>query len=550
MVKPDKKLKHLSNDERRDLLKAMYLDIFTFAEILFGDKDNSMHYHIRNKSPEFHREIAQELLKMKSGDKIAVVAPRDHAKSTFINLIFPLHRILFGEERFILLISESEMQSKYNLESLGNEIEYNPNIHYFFGNRMGKIWGKEEKEIIGSYDEDGNPSVMCKCLIRGTGQKVRGLKYGAYRPTLTIIDDGEGEANSNTPMAREKFRRWLNAVVIPASGDAKLCFIGTIVDEDAYLNRIAGPKAYDKRGKYKVKGWKSLFYQSVVQKTKSGVFVSEGKEVYEKGRKTPKVLWPDRRPYKWLQAEKERLKSEGDIAYFYQEYQNIPMDDAFRVFKKEHIQYWDGRYIHEGGKNFIMRTDGGRKTQVPINIFIGVDPASSENVKADYTVVMCVAVDPEYNIYVVDYFRGQVSPMDGATQIMNFADKYHPRDIRVEKTGHVMLSDYLIRESKRTGRFLNISAKDAIKTKYFRIKEMQPLFASKAMFLKEEHDELENELLSFKEHGQFKKDTLDALRWATEDVFAPHLKLKNGEWTEKSGGFSGVDWETGEFIYA
>jgi hypothetical protein len=140
--------------------------------------------------------------------------------------------------------------------------------------------------------------------------------------------------------------------------------------------------------------------------------------------------------------------------------------------------------------------------------------------------------------------------MDGATQIMNFADKYHPRDIRVEKTGHVMLSDYLIRESKRTGRFLNISAKDAIKTKYFRIKEMQPLFASKAMFLKEEHDELENELLSFKEHGQFKKDTLDALRWATEDVFAPHLKLKNGEWTEKSGGFSGVDWETGEFIYA
>ena len=249
-------------------------------------------------------------------------------------------------------------------------------------------------------------------------------------------------------------------------------------------------------------------------------------------------------------AEKERLKSEGDIAYFYQEYQNIPMDDAFRVFKKAHIQYWDGRYIHEGGKNCIMRTDEGRKTQVPVNIFIGVDPASSENVKADYTVVMCVAVDPEYNIYVVDYFRGQVSPMDGATQIMNFADNYHPRDIRVEKTGHVMLSDYLIRESKRTGRFLNISAKDAIKTKYFRIKEMQPLFASKAMFLKEEHDELESELLSFKEHGQFKKDTLDALRWATEDVFAPHLKLKNGEWTERSGGFSGVDWETGEFIYA
>jgi hypothetical protein len=220
-----------------EMLQAMYLDIFVFAEILFGDKDNAMHYHVRSKSPNFHRTIAKTLIDMNSGDKLAVVAPRDHAKSTFINLIYPLHRILFGEEKFLLLISESEMQSKYNLEAIGNEIEFNPKIKYFFGDRKGPIWGKEEKEIIGAVDRDGKPNIMCKCLIRGTGQKVRGLKYGAYRPTLTIIDDGEGEANSTTPTARDKFRRWLNAAVIPGSGDAKLVFIGTIVDNDARFTR-------------------------------------------------------------------------------------------------------------------------------------------------------------------------------------------------------------------------------------------------------------------------------------------------------------------------
>ena len=154
----------------------MYMDIFTFAEVLFGDPENSMHYHVRSKSPDFHREIAKTLIGMHSGEKLAVVAPRDHAKSTFINLIYPLHRVLFGEERFLLLISESEMQSKYNLESIGNEIEYNPKLKYFFGNRMGEIWGKEEKEIVGRWDGHGKPAVLCKCLIRGTGQKVRGLK--------------------------------------------------------------------------------------------------------------------------------------------------------------------------------------------------------------------------------------------------------------------------------------------------------------------------------------------------------------------------------------
>ena len=536
----------LSDEERVSMLKAMYLDMFFFADVLFGDKDNSMHYHCRSKSPDFHKEIVQKLLKAKTGDKMAIVAPRDHAKSTLINLIYPLHRILFGEERFILLISESEMQSKYNLESIGNEIEYNPKIKFFFGNRMGETWGKEEKEFVGAFNDDGSVKIKTKVLVRGTGQKVRGLKFGAYRPTLTIIDDGEGEANTATPILRDKFRRWINAAVIPGSGDAKLVFIGTIVDEESYLNRIAGPKAYNRHGKYKVKGWKSLFYQAIPQKTKKGYFISSGKEMKDKKGRI-KVLWDDRRPYKWLKAERDRLKSEGDIAYFYQEYQNIPMDDSFRIFKKEHIQYWDGRYLREGDNNFII-LDG---VQTPVNIFMGVDPASSENIKADYTVAMVVAVDEKYNIYVVDMFRGQVAPMDGVTAIIKLADLYHPKDIRVEKTGHTMLADYLARLGKETGRFLPITPKDAIKSKFFRIKEMQPLFASKAMFMKDEHYELEQELLAFREHGTFKKDTLDALRWATEDVYPNRLKRgEKGKWESQVPNNLVSDWETGEIYVA
>ena len=32
-------------DKKQKMLEAMYLDIFTFADVLFGDPDNSMHYH-------------------------------------------------------------------------------------------------------------------------------------------------------------------------------------------------------------------------------------------------------------------------------------------------------------------------------------------------------------------------------------------------------------------------------------------------------------------------------------------------------------------------
>ena len=538
----------LHDPDRKKILQRMYLDPFFFAEVLFGDEKNHMHYHMRCASPKFHKEIFNDLLRLEKGDKIAVVAPRGHAKTTLVSFIYPLHQMLFGEEDFILLISESETQSKYLLEAIGSEIEYNKKVHEYFGNRMGETWGKEEKEVITGFDEDGKPSGMCKVLIRGTGQKVRGLKYGPYRPTLTIVDDGEGESNTLTELSRDKFKRWFNAAVIPGSTDAKLCFIGTIVDDNSYLNRIAGRRSYNKAGERIVKGWKTRFYQAIPQNVDEGHFTASGKE-YRKNKQV-QVLWKEHRSYKWLKSEKDRLSSEGHVSYFYQEYQNIPMDDSFRVFKESDIQYWDGHYSYDGGQSYVTKISEKGEERVPVNIFVGVDPASSENKKADYTVIMVIAVDPNFDIYVIDYFRGQVSPMDGADRIFAMADIYNPRDIKIEETGHVMLADYIQRRSKESGRFLNINPKKAIKNKYYRIKQMQPYFASKAIFVKQTHYDLIDELLQFKEVGSFKKDTLDALRWALDDMWKPNLQLKGNAWVEPDTKKLKADWETGQVFYS
>ena len=534
--------------ERDELVRLMEYDFSLFEKIIFGDPSNPMHYHIRLKTPPFHKKIINELLLMETGDKFAIVAPRSHAKTTKVNLIYPLHRILYGYEYFFLMISESEDQSKLNLEALGNEIEFNPKLREYFGNRMGSTWGKEEKIIIGGINRD----VQCKVKIRGTGQTIRGIKFGPYRPTLTIIDDGEGDRNSLSETQRMQFRRWLNASVIPGSDDSKLVFIGTIVDEDSYLNRIVGSKAW-RNGKYIREGWKILYYQSVTQDTKPGEFIEEGKEIFGKDG-IPEVLWKERKSYKWLMDEKARLKSEGDLAYYYQEYQNIPLSESQRIFKKEWIQYWEGFFIVEDGIAFIMRNDEGRREKIPVNLFMGVDPASSENIKSDFTVVMVIAVDSEYNIYILEYFNEQVDPMSGADALWELMEKHHtpspnkqPKAIKIEKTGHEMLEPYMRRKSKESGRFYNLIPKDAIKTKYARIMEMTDYFKHKAVFLKEDHFVLESQLLNFRKTGTFKKDTLDALKWAMEDIFAPNLEKKDGEWIMPVSAV-GADWETGRII--
>ena len=59
------------------------------------------------------------------------------------------------------------------------------------------------------------------------------------------------------------------------------------------------------------------------------------------------------------------------------------------------------------------------------------------------------------------------------------------------------------------------------------------------------------ELLNFKEHGSFKKDTLDALRWAIDDIYAPrHGFDEDGMQYRGYSPFKGIDWETGESVFA
>ena len=71
----------------------MAVDPIFFASFILGDKSQPMHYHIREKSPQFHYEIVQNLLSLEKGNKLGVVAPRGHGKSTLINLVYPLHQI-------------------------------------------------------------------------------------------------------------------------------------------------------------------------------------------------------------------------------------------------------------------------------------------------------------------------------------------------------------------------------------------------------------------------------------------------------------------------
>ena len=157
---------------------------------------------------------------------------------------------------------------------------------------------------------------------------------------------------------------------------------------------------------------------------------------------------------------------------------------------------------------------------VPVNLYFGIDPASSVSDNRDYSVVMVVGVSEEHDYYVIDYWRQRCLPMDCAEQIFKMFKKYEPiRRVNIETIAYQeMLRDYVMRESKKRGLFLpgiEQGIKGYTQKKKDRLFEgLQPLFRQKAVHMKREHGDFVDELIDFPKGAH--DDIIDAFWLATQ----------------------------------
>ncbi len=81
------------------------------------------------------------------------------------------------------------------------------------------------------------------------------------------------------------------------------------------------------------------------------------------------------------------------------------------IWRREHIQYWNGYYKHEDGINYIVK-DG---SDIPVNTFIGCDPATDIDTKhSDFSVITVIAIDSNNELYVLEYERHRSIPTIGS----------------------------------------------------------------------------------------------------------------------------------------
>jgi len=501
-------------------LQLAYSDLITFGK-LFSPQD-----FLASATPDFHNDVGKMLLD-KEKQQLALVLPRDHAKSTLAACAV-LHRFLFATKEtpeFIAWVGEAQDQARDNLNWIQNHIYSNPAIHYYFGDLEGDKWTKDEFTL-----KNG-----CRMIGKGTSQRLRGKKQYSTRYTGIILDDFESELNTKTPDSRRQIKEWVTAAVYPAIDFDKNGFLwcnGTVVHYDSFLNGLVS---------------KNSECEKTGEEFAWDVYT---KKAIEDG----KPIWPSRWPLKKLENRKQFYIDSGTPAKFFQEYMNQAKSPDDQIFSEEDINnaLYKGfcRYDEEYA-SWYVKLDDDKKEYV--NIYIGVDPASTIGVYNDYSVIMVIGVTAEYDYYVLEYWRKRVLPMDCADKIFEIAKRYSPvRRINIETIAYQeMLRDYVMKRSKKEGLFLpgiEKGIKNYNQKKKDRLFEgLQPMFKAGAVHLKKDMHEFIGELLDFPKGSH--DDTIDAFwlstQWARGNPKAgskKKKKKKDGNWLTPKKAYN---WMTG-----
>lgn len=372
----------------RDRLRRYLLAIFKRRENihLFGWFIARPYFPL--ETPPFHKEIL-DLISDKDNRRVGVIAPRGHAKSTTVDMTYPLWAGCFQQEEFVVIISDTYTQAAEFINALKDEFENNPKIKWLFGNMKGDDWQDGEFVLSNSI----------KYAAKGSGMKIRGIRHRHTRPTLMIFDDIENDENIKSAEQRQKLYHWFTKAAIPAlARGGRAVVIGTILHFDSLVNKVM--KQQDV-----FKSWETRTFYAITTD--------------EDG--TEHALWPEHRSLEKLRAMRDDPSDQefiGSIS-FAQEYQHKPFSEEDAMIKPDWIKECEPSQVPD---------KHARLARV-----LTIDPAASERQTADFTAMTVVDLYTDGNVYVRAIRNQRTSPKATAKTIRDLNEIYQPNVVGIEK---------------------------------------------------------------------------------------------------------------------
>ncbi len=491
--------------EAEEALQLAHKDLIAFGKLFLPDD------FMRSETPFFHYEMA-DCINDPETKQLAIILPRGHGK-TVLTKASILKDFLFcpkDDMHFYAWVSATHKLSVGNMDYIKHHLEYNEKIKYFFGAMKGPKWTEEDVELTNG----------CKLISKSNVAGIRGGAKLHKRYDLIILDDFEHEANTITPESRAKNANLVTAVVYPAlePHTGRLRVNGTPVHYDSFINNLL--TNHDRAvADGKDFAWKVITYKAELP---------DGT-----------VLWPSFFSQKKLEEKKKFYRDSGESQKYYQEYMMEVQSEEDAVWRRSSIKDWKGYYKYDEDKevNYLV-IDG---EEVPVNTFAGCDPATDINTKhSDFSVIMAIAIDPDNNLYVLEYERHRSIPTIGEKSfdgtivgkkgvvdyIIEMHEKYHCTSSTVEDVAmNRSIFQALNTERKRLNKFgiSVIPEKPGGREKRNKIYSgLSGRFSMGTIHIRENMFDLINEILTFGPKMAH-DDTIETLFYAQLHAFPPNM---------------------------
>jgi hypothetical protein len=392
-----------------------------------SDKDNLGIIHfaksivpnwVRDETAGFQKEELWNFFQLYRKDKsnkydrlLAQIAFRGAAKSTWSKIKL-LYICCYGLEKVIAYCSETNAFAVNDIFDVRREITSNPRIRYYFG----VISSKAVQGLDGEWRKDAYRTTTGVYVIaRGVEQQIRSLLKDGYRTTLAIITDMYSKNNTLTEGGRKKAAEWFFNDLMNGVDDieGKMFFCGTILHEDTV------PVTLERNPAWKVLKCPIMsidnFYEALKKCTidEYAVHLPSDKDIKEMEDRF-ELAWKDRLGLKYILLKYQEAYQSKQIPSFYQEYFHLVISQEERCLKPIKKAQMD--YFRFRSRNWLKVKIGDTEVVYPVNIFFGVDPASSLTSSAKYTVISVIAMNQYRQIFVYYYSRGKYGLRDRFTE--------------------------------------------------------------------------------------------------------------------------------------
>ena len=441
----------LTESEVRVLIQLCEKDLYLFAIRYFP-------HYLKKPSSSFHKFLYNTLTRefnkrRKAGFKWAVAAPRGAAKSSLMSTIFPLWCICFNKKKFIIIVSDTAGQAEDFLSYVKRELLYNEKLKRDFPyiSEEGPTW--RTTEII------TNNNV--KVLALGSGNKIRGRRFGIHRPDLVCMDDLEHLDMIRSETKRDATKNWFDKDVMFVGGEegtvTDFLVCGTVLGKDSLLNKLLTPDDYP--------NWKSKRFSAVINFSTSDLWdkwselykdrfdidrIETALKFFEDNKvemlEGTKVLWPEGDPYYELMIYKYFKPSS-----FLTEKMNSPIDTTKILISSEQVHWRD---FSRDPEILSMLKNKNR-----LMAYGSLDPSlGKKRDSGDYSCIVTVLRDIRSGyLLVVDINLARRDVDRQIDAILDLHEKWHYRLFGVETNAfQYVVAEALRKKSKKTGAYVPV----------------------------------------------------------------------------------------------